>query len=148
VKSSIENLLSDQLQGLLLPPSQDSDSGIYLLLGCATLCVGLLTILRWKQHRNTAARIAIKQIKVLQNEWNANPENRQVTAVQLAHLVREGLQITRLDTYLPQDTSSWNRFLKALDVLCYAPNKVDDTSEELTQVIQESLDWLSAETLK
>jgi len=142
MKSSIENLMTHQLEALLLPP-KESPYFWLVLLGFLVLMGSLSWLVkRWWQHRNTSKEIAKRRINAL-FEGDIPPfEATQYTAIELTSLLRKGLGVTRLDEYKPTDLNSWNNFCSRLDYICYSA-KEEQHKTSLKVLFEESLVWLS-----
>ncbi len=144
MKSSLENLLSEQLQGLLLPPKEPSFLGFsWEMLTGFSLLLSLLAVIiwRWLRYRNTPLEIAKREIKTLRVQTDNDSAKPQKTSIQLVKILRQGLGITRLDEYKPEDMSAWNTFQSQLNSVCYSTTEPTDIT--LTALFEESLKWLS-----
>ncbi len=147
MKSSLENLLSEQLQGLLLPPKETSFFGFSWEMMTAIsllLCLLAVVVWRWWRYRNTPLEIAKRAIKTLRihaGNDTAKPREPQKTSIQLVGILRQGLEITRLDEYKPQDIAAWNTFHSQLNSVCYSTTELPDNN--LATLLEEALAWLN-----
>ena len=147
MKSSLENLLSNQLGALLLPPEATEHRGLTVVISIFFLSgIALLIGQGWRywQRRNTPQETAKRQINALLKTSDASIASHH-KAIELTRLLRQGLQVTRLDEHKPEDSQRWKSFHSQLNSLCYSThrdNKINDQNS-LNRLFEESLVWLS-----
>ncbi|MEE9352597.1 MAG: hypothetical protein V3U78_10075 [Thiotrichaceae bacterium] len=135
MKSSLENLLSDQLNGLLLPPDDGITSWIVMfVLGLLIVALGFI-IGRWKHLRNSRVAVAKRELNRLERSKNVEQQ-----VIQLASVLRKGLNVARLDEYKPKNLSAWKAFQTKLDVACYSND--NPTSQEIQTLFKQASVWL------
>jgi hypothetical protein len=136
------NSLDEQLQGLLFPPQSSAVSWeLMLLLLLISLLVMILTIWLYRKHIQKPAIVAIKQLNILQQSTHTD---LQSTALKITHILRQGLQVTRLDSYHPPEKQQWDSYKSILDKACYSTNtKLSNLpGNELQHLIKEAEIWL------
>ncbi len=77
----MENLLDNQLKGLLLPPQQVSYSWELLVALTVLSCLFLWAVRHWYQHRNTPIEIAKRKVILLKNKL----ESRSISLSKLVY---------------------------------------------------------------
>jgi len=142
MKASIENLLDDQLQGLLMPP-KEAGVNLPLWLGLALLlCLLLLGLWRWNKTRNSATAIAQRKLQALMQSPANSSKASQSIAVELASLLCQGLGVNRLDQFQAENTQAWNTFQDKLNKACYSTQAVSDMQALLQALFNEAGHWL------
>ncbi len=139
MKSSIENLLSPQLQGLL-PPPQHAVSPWLIVAGFLLLTGVSIVLLKIRNTRQLPASQAARQIRALLPGPASSENLSRKSLLQLASLLRQGLEVSRLDSYEPADPDAWQAFLQKLNTACYADNP---PPAQTIGLIEESLHWLA-----
>jgi len=145
MKTSVEKLLDEQLNGLLLPPdntlfSWEAGLGLIILSLCV-LSVTLFYMRRYRHYHQQPAVAATRQLKALQN---SSPRDKQSTAIAITQILQRGLNVNRLDQYQSDahvERSAWEAFTTQLNKVCYSANNTEKIS--INQLINESHDWLS-----
>ena len=140
IKTGIENLLDDQLQGLLLPvESSTTNWQVLVTISLISLLI-LFMLWRWKLYRNTPQKINQREIQALHNSAGDN-NNTQSIAIKLSSLLRQGLELNRLDDYRPEEITKWEAFLLNLDKACYSTTS--PSTPDLNSLFEESQYWLN-----
>ena len=137
-KSGIENLLERHLQDLILPAD---DALINPMLGWflgLLFLFSLFMIWRWNKARKTPRKQAIQKLKKLRD----TKKIPQASALQLSQILREGLEVPRLDLVKPegdQDARKWQDYTSDIEIACYAKqtNKID-----IESLLNQANDWL------
>ncbi|MCK5726622.1 MAG: hypothetical protein KAH22_07340 [Thiotrichaceae bacterium] len=132
-------MADNQLQGLLIPIEPMTWASPWLV---ALLLVIVLWVLwRWWLFRLIPQVVAKRHITSLQQGFVENQYSTKLVAMQLTRYLREGLSLTRLDTYKLIDAETqkrWQDFLSRLNLACYADNEENDIS----QLSHEAIQWL------
>ncbi len=139
-KTSIEKLLGDHLQGLILPV-ENSISAFTLLALLGVLLLILMAIFwRWKKHTKKPAQQAKKKLKRLQK--NAN-DSHKATVLQLAKILRDGLEVPRLElfesTLKSEQANEWLVFQNKLELACYSSQA---QNFDLNSLFKQANHWL------
>ena len=146
MKTGVENLLESQLNGLQLPPSNtlsNWEMGLIIFLILLVILTVIL-VLRYKINHQKPAVVATRKLKALQD---SNLTDQQSTAIAITQILRRGLNVNRLDDYLPnqpnptEQNTTWETFKTQLNKACYAAN--DSNEININQLFNESHMWLS-----
>ncbi len=141
-KTSIERLLDDYLQGLVLPVESSSLSLFAWLVIIALLVLLFIALWKWLNHQKQAKQKAIRQLKNLQHKYQRNKKRpTQTTAIELSRILRKGLSLPRLSCFKPQKVDDWEGFLKNLNAACYSNQAVSRI--EIESLIKKSQHWLT-----
>jgi hypothetical protein len=117
-KTSIENLLEQHLQDLILPADKFVIDPLLLIGGAAILLLIFAGLIwRWNKHIKTPKQKAKRKLKKLQENPN---DSSQATALQLSKILRDGLETPRLELFQPQDNKNWASFIKNIETACYS----------------------------
>ena len=139
MKSGLETIIADQLEGLLVPPEEIEWSWISLFGVGFIVILTIFIISHWLSAKNTPLRVARKKLDRLENAITPTSDRHSV-ALQLAGILREGLEVTRLDVYQPARLSKWRAFQSDLNSACYATDINDNDS--IKKLLDETRLWL------
>lgn len=137
-KSQIEDLLSEYLEGLILPEKSLSAPLIAWLLFATLLCLFLYGLWKWLAFRKQAKQCALRELKVLNK--NALKQEARTVAFKLAKLLSEGLKVSRLSLYHSQESKQWEGFTKRINSACYSTESLAES--ELQELIKQTENWL------
>ncbi|MEE9327079.1 MAG: hypothetical protein V3U71_07260 [Cocleimonas sp.] len=137
-KSPIESLLSEYLEGLILPEKAISTPLIVWLLLATLLCILLYSLWKWLKFRKLAKQRALRDLKAI-HKGLFRQETRLV-AFKLAKLLRQGLNVSRLSLFHPQEVNKWEGFRKRINAACYSTEVLAES--ELQELIQQTEYWL------
>lgn len=143
INSVTNQLLNDKLQGLLLPPENSMTHWSFILsLIIISLLLIALTVWLYHQHKQKPVIIALIRLKHLKQQKRrdqSTPSDLQATALEIAQILRQGLEVTRLDNYQSKQKTSWEIFKSSLNNACYSTNP---NVMELKQIFTEAEHWL------
>ncbi len=135
-KTAVEKLASGQLEGLIIPqPPEVSFWWLWLIAG---LLLAMLAF-AWFKKRNSAKAKALRELQHLQSKITDEKQAQNI-AKDIAVSLRHGLNLTRLDSFMPENTQ-WRDYLGELDNAIYAdklPSQVD-----LLSLILKAQSWLN-----
>ncbi len=133
-KTSIEKLANMNLEGLLLPePVSTSFLWLWILLGLFIV----VAIWAWCKNYQSPKATALRTLKQLQKN-NDNNDAHEIKK-QIAQSLRQGFNVTRLDTVMP-DNLKWREYLTTLETALYA-NKPSEPNT-LLPLIKSAQTWL------
>ncbi len=135
-KTSVEKLASGQLEGLIIP--QPPEASFWWLWLIAGLLVIMLT-LAWLKKCNSPKAKALRELQHLQSKITDEKQAQNI-ATDIAVSLRHGLNLTRLDGFMPENIQ-WRDYLGELDNAIYAdklPSQVD-----LLSLILKAQSWLN-----
>ena len=135
-KTSVEKLASGQLEGLIIPePPEASYVWIWIVVG---LLLAMLAFV-WIKKRSSPKARTLRELKYLQSKITDEKQAQNI-ATDIAVSLRRGLNLTRLDEFMPENTQ-WRDYLSELDSAIYAdklPSQVD-----LLSLILKAQTWLN-----
>lgn len=132
-KTSVENLLDDHLQGLILPAeSSDMNDISFWMIGLLLLTV-IFFVWKLNKHRKKPRQIALRKLKDLSSQQDD-------FAMQLTSILQQGLEIPRLEKYKPSNKKQWSAFILELEAACYSSNK--PSRSDLENLLEQSDFWL------
>ena len=135
-KTSIEKLATMNLEGLLLPePALDSYWWLWLMLSLLFMAMAFVWVKKYRSPRATALR----SLKQLQKEVSIDGHDAQNIKKQIARLLRQGFEVTRLDNVMPENIQ-WREYLSTLETALYS-NKPSE-SQTLSSLITSAQTWL------
>ncbi|MCF6189271.1 MAG: DUF4381 family protein [Cocleimonas sp.] len=135
-KTSVEKLASGQLEGLILPAPPEVFYWWFWII--AGLLLAMLAFVWFKKCNSPKAK-ARRELKHLQSKITDEKQAKNI-ATDIAVSLRHGLNLTRLDEYMP-DSIPWHDYLGELDNAIYAdkhPSQVD-----LLSLILKAQSWLN-----
>ena len=139
LKSSVEKLLGNNLEGLILPEKSVVLSPPFFIVAAILTALVLFLFLCWLKQRKQAKAIAKRELSQLSSTLK-NAETAQDFAAQLSTILRKGLGIQRLDNYKAQDKNAWQSFSSSLETACYS-GKIA-TKDELQTLLEQTRFWL------
>ena len=132
--------MSDQLQGLLIPP-KEAEPNIVLWFGLTVLlCFFGLMIWRWNRYRKTSVVVAQKKLKYLKRLSCKTVDESQAIALELALLLCQGLGVKRLDQFQASNKPQWMKFHNKLNMACYSSFEKNDI--DMKSLLNEAQQWL------
>jgi len=135
-KTSVEKLATGQLEGLIIPaPPEASFWWLWLVAG---FLFAMLAFAWFKQHNSPKAK-ARRELKHLQSKITDEKQAQNI-ATDIAVTLRHGLNLTRLDEFMPENIQ-WRIYISELDSAIYAdklPSQVD-----LLSLILKAQTWLN-----
>ncbi len=135
-KTSVEKLANGQLEGLILPaPPETSFWWLWLIVGVFLAILAFA----WFKKRNSPKAKALRELKNLQAKITDEKQAKSI-ATDIAVSLRHGLNLTRLDEFMPENIQ-WRNYLSDLDSAIYAdklPSQVD-----LLSLILKAQTWLN-----
>lgn len=138
-KGSLENLLDDNLAGLIIPEQAPVVASSHWLLFAVLLIVIAFGLWKWLQFRKQYKQKALRKITLLQRDLSQLKP--QQAAKQLATILSAGLKVTRLSLYFPNEkVEQWQAFKQKLDTACYSTQT--QSKDELAMLIKQSRTWL------
>ena len=135
-KTSVEKLANGQLEGLIIPaPPEASYWWLWLVTGLFLFMLAFF----WLKKRNSPKAKALRELKYLQSKITDEKQAKNI-ATDIAVSLRHGLNLTRLDEFMSENTQ-WREYLDKLDNAIYAdkpPSQVD-----LFSLILKAQSWLN-----
>lgn len=136
-KTSLENLLDDTLQGLIIPEKPTSYEFIIILALVLLFALIVFGLWKWFNYYQQRKQKAIRSLNVLAQEKGKAP---QEMANKLSAILREGLDVPLLVLYQPEKKRQWQSFVNSLDTACYSNHNVSEA--DIKMLIKESRQWL------
>jgi len=145
-KTGVEKLLGDYLEGLILPSIETPlDKLVYLGIVLLAFLI-ILAIWKWLAYRRQPQQIARRSLKQLRKNLSATDSQQNMVAIQLCKILQQGLNVSRLQLFKPQDENRWHSFTNQLESACYSTDQVTD--QDLKGLIDQSHYWLNLDSPK
>ena len=133
--------MNDQLQGLLIPLKEaEPNMMLWIALLILLFLLGVL-FWRWNNHRRLPSIIAQKRLKKLMGSSSNTVDKSQVSALEIANILCQGLGVRRLDQFQASDKPKWMKFHNRLNDACYSRKKKNDI--DIRSLINEAHKWLA-----
>ena len=132
-------MIKEQLQGLILPPQENSSGTVLWLALFLFLALFALAFWRWKKTQMTRLFIARQELQALIKTPALNNKAKQMAAIRCSQILSRGFGVKHLDQYHPDNSRKWQFFYQKLNALCYS----DKSGIELKPLLKEACSFLS-----